>query len=82
MGDFQAPSKEYLSFKRGNVIRVFDKKDVEPGCLWGVLGDYRGKFPTGLVEEADVRLRELIDLFRVFFFYNPVSDFFRGFFNV
>lgn len=53
LGDFQAPSKEYLSFKRGNVIRVFDKKDVEPGCLWGVLGDYRGKFPTGLVEEAD-----------------------------
>ena len=53
--DYTATDNDYLSFKKDTVIRIYEKRDVEPGYLWGILGEQRGKFPAKLVDEYDVR---------------------------
>ena len=43
-----------LSFKKGNIIKIFNKKNIEPGYMWGVLDGKQGFFPASFVEDYDV----------------------------
>lgn len=55
-----APHPDYLSFKKGNIIKVYNKKGVDPGCMWGVLNGAHGMFPSSCVEEFDVSIASSI----------------------
>ncbi|XP_065659386.1 unconventional myosin-XV isoform X6 [Hydra vulgaris] len=53
LGDYVAPNQDHLSFKKGTIIKIYNKKDIEVGMLWGTVGDYRGKFPITLVKDYE-----------------------------
>ena len=41
----------FLTFQRGDIIRILEKPDLEEGWLFGFVHDKRGKFPANYVEE-------------------------------
>jgi len=50
--DFNTNEEEgFLSFRRGDIIRILEKHDLEEGWLYGFVHDKRGKFPANYVEE-------------------------------
>ena len=44
----------YLPFKKGNLIAIYPKKEIQPGYMWGVLNNKQGIFPASCVEDYDV----------------------------
>ena len=42
---------EFLSFSRGDIIRILEKTDLEDGWLFGFVHDKKGKFPASYVED-------------------------------
>uniref|UniRef100_A0A7M5V4L1 Unconventional myosin-XV n=1 Tax=Clytia hemisphaerica TaxID=252671 RepID=A0A7M5V4L1_9CNID len=43
----------YLPFKKGNVIVIYEKENVQPGYMWGVFKNKQGIFPASCVEDFD-----------------------------
>lgn len=52
--DYEATSDEELTFKEGDIIKVFrtDDNGVDDGFWEGILGNQRGVFPSLVVEEV------------------------------
>ena len=51
--DHQPVGTAYLCFRKDDIIRVFDKPDLEQGWLYGLVHEERGKFPEEYVEEYE-----------------------------
>ena len=50
--DFNPTEEDgYLSFQKGDVIRILESSDLEDGWLYGFFNDKRGRFPANFVEE-------------------------------
>ena len=51
--DFKPTENGFLSFNRGDIIRILDRTDLEDGWLFGIVQDKKGKFPANCVEDYD-----------------------------
>ena len=49
--DYHPMDTEYLSFNKGDIIRLLEKPDLEDGWLFGLVHEKKGKFPADYVED-------------------------------
>ena len=70
----------YLPFKKGNLIAIYPKKEIQPGYMWGVLNDKQGIFPASCVEDYDVSFffiyRSGVLICQCFLVFNHITEFF------
>ena len=64
--DFNTNEEEgFLSFRRGDIIRILERHDLEEGWLYGFVHDKRGRFPANYVEEYHPVRKSYCFLFQI-----------------